>query len=189
MAAACFRLNPTVQVRIRGTQSLHVGEEQNKFVVFAAVGLILIYLPQRHQLTNFIIRIMYNNINSRLDATIIILRITSISSTCFGRQFRPSSGALDCVYSLWYNAPTVMPVGTTVRCIIPHYRPKHVELIVIINKNLLLLHPVGCLYYCINDARSHRHQNKYVVLTDLPDKKSISYFSPVFYLMLSNEVR
>jgi len=24
--------------------------------------------------------------------------------------------------------------------------------------NLLLLHPVGCLYYCINDARSHKHQ-------------------------------
>ena len=23
----------------------------------------------------------------------------------------PSSGALDCVYSLWYNAPTVLPVG------------------------------------------------------------------------------
>jgi len=23
---------------------------------------------------------------------------------------------------------------------------------------LLLFHPVGCLYYCINDARSHRHQ-------------------------------
>jgi len=26
-----------------------------------------------------------------------------------------------------------------------NYRPKHVELIVIINKNLLLLHLVGCL--------------------------------------------
>ena len=30
-----------------------------------------------------------------------------------------------------------------------NYRPKHVELIIIINKNLLLLHLVGCLYYCI----------------------------------------
>jgi len=29
----------------------------------------------------------------------------SISST------RPSSGALDCVYSLWYNAPTMLPAG------------------------------------------------------------------------------
>jgi len=42
----------------------------------------------------------YNNINSQLDATIIILLIISISSTCFGREFYPSSGALDCVYSL-----------------------------------------------------------------------------------------
>ena len=26
---------------------------------------------------------------------------------------------------------------------------------------LLLLHLVGCLYYCINDARSHKHQIAY----------------------------
>jgi len=38
-----------------------------------------------------------------------------------------------------------------------NYRPKHVELIEITNK-VLLLHLVGCLYYCINDARSHKHQ-------------------------------
>jgi len=25
-----------------------------------------------------------------------------ISSTCFGRCFRPSSGELDCIYSFWY---------------------------------------------------------------------------------------
>ena len=41
----------------------------------------------------------YNSINSQLDATIIILLIISISSTCFGRYFRPSSGALDSVYN------------------------------------------------------------------------------------------
>ena len=34
--------------------------------------------------------------------------------------------------------------------------PKHVELIGIINKPLLL-HLVGCLYYCISDARSNKH--------------------------------
>jgi len=34
-----------------------------------------------------------------------------ISSTCFGRWFRPSLGALDCVYSL-YNAPTMLPAGS-----------------------------------------------------------------------------
>ena len=38
-----------------------------------------------------------------------------------------------------------------------NYRPKHVELIGIINKPLLL-HLVGCLYYCISDARSYKHQ-------------------------------
>jgi len=37
------------------------------------------------------------------------------------------------------------------------HRPKHVEVIEITNK-LLLLHLVGCLYYCIRDARSHKHQ-------------------------------
>jgi len=35
----------------------------------------------------------------------------TISSTCFGRWFRPSSGALDCVYSLWYNAPAMLLAG------------------------------------------------------------------------------
>ena len=44
------------------------------------------------------------------------------------------------------------------RCIIPqNYRRKHVELIEIINK-FLLVYLVGCLHYCINDARSHKYQ-------------------------------
>ena len=38
-----------------------------------------------------------------------------------------------------------------------NYRPKHVELIGIINKPLLL-HLVGCLYYCISDTRSYKNQ-------------------------------
>ena len=64
-------------------------------------------------------------------------------------------------YSLWYNAPTMLPAaGRQHRgCIIPQAvtqsnapgdgrdeRPKHVELTGIINKSLLL-HLVGCLYY------------------------------------------
>ena len=64
-------------------------------------------------------------------------------------------------YSLWYNAPTMLPAfGRQHRvCIIPQavtqssapedgYNnfPKHVELTGIINKPLLL-HLVGCLYY------------------------------------------
>ena len=28
-----------------------------------------------------------------------------ISCTCFRRYFRPSSGALDCIYSFWYSPP------------------------------------------------------------------------------------
>jgi len=38
-----------------------------------------------------------------------------------------------------------------------NYRPKHAEMIGIINKPLLL-HLVGCLYYCISDTRSYKHQ-------------------------------
>ena len=76
-------------------------------------------------------------------------------------------------YGLWYNAPTILPAGkldepavssvhyTTscnTQCGAPedgrNYRPKHVGLIGIINKPLLL-YLVGCLYYCISDARSY----------------------------------
>ena len=64
-------------------------------------------------------------------------------------------------YSLWYNAPTMLPaIGRQhCGCIIPHTVtqssapedgqnnfPKHVELTGIIYKPLLL-HLVGCLYY------------------------------------------
>jgi hypothetical protein len=67
------------------------------------------------------------------------------------------------------------------RCIIPqavnnlvllrmgeNYCPKHVELIWIINKPLLL-HLVGCLYYCICDARSYKHQNPNNILHTRPN--------------------
>ena len=37
------------------------------------------------------------------------LLIITISSACFGQCFRPSSGALNCVYSLWFNAPAMLP--------------------------------------------------------------------------------
>jgi len=38
-----------------------------------------------------------------------------------------------------------------------NYRPKHVKLIEITNKPILL-HLVACLYYCFRDARPHKHQ-------------------------------
>ena len=56
----------------------------------------------------------YNNINNGLDTTMIILLTISISSTWFGRLFRPSSGALDCVHSLWYKTQTMLPAGSIV---------------------------------------------------------------------------
>ena len=56
-------------------------------------------------------------------------------------------------YSLWYNAPTKLPAGTTssnTQTSVPEDGQsnctKHVELTGIINKPLLL-HLVGCLYY------------------------------------------
>ena len=66
-------------------------------------------------------------------------------------------------YSLWYNAPTMLPashrpasswVHYTTSCntqsSVPEYVqnncPKHVDLTGIINK-LLLFHLVGCIYY------------------------------------------
>ena len=60
-------------------------------------------------------------------------------------------------YSLWYNAPTMLPVTSrqhTTSCNTQSNAPedgqnnfpKPVELTGIINKPLLL-HPVGCLYY------------------------------------------
>ena len=36
-----------------------------------------------------------------------------ISSTCFGRCFRPLSGALNCIYSFWYCPPILLPAGVT----------------------------------------------------------------------------
>jgi len=62
-------------------------------------------------------------------------------------------------YSLWYNAPTMLPAGSIVRALYHklqtqssapedgrNHRPKQAEPIETINKPLLL-HPVGHLYY------------------------------------------
>ena len=86
----------------------------------------------------------------------------SDSSTCFGKLFCPSSGALDCVLQLVvYCAHDVAGRWPATSCV--HYTticntqssapedeqnncPKPVELTGIINKPLLL-HLVGCLYY------------------------------------------
>ena len=77
--------------------------------------------------------------------------IIPISSTCFGRWSRPSSGALDCVTACGIMhplqcRPATPSVHYTTSCntqsSVPEdgrdQRPKHVELIGIINKPLLL---------------------------------------------------
>ena len=77
-------------------------------------------------------------------------------------------------YSLWYNAPTMLPAGSRPATSWVHYttscntqssapedgrdhRPKPVDLIGIINKPLLL-HLIGVYIIYINDARSSKHQ-------------------------------
>ena len=77
-------------------------------------------------------------------------------------------------YSVWYNAPTMLPASGRPATSWVHYttvcntqssapedvrdhRPKHVELIGIINK-LLLMHLVGVYIIYINDAPSNKYQ-------------------------------
>ena len=82
-------------------------------------------------------------------------------------------------YSLWYNAPTMLPATGWQHCgcIIPQavtqssapedgrdHLPKHVELIVIIKKPLLL-HLVGVYILYGNDARSNKYQTEHLVIT------------------------
>ena len=46
-------------------------------------------------------------IDDKQDATLLIYLLL-ISSTCFGRCFRPSSGAYHCNYSFWYCPPMLL---------------------------------------------------------------------------------
>ena len=43
--------------------------------------------------------------SNQQDATVQVNLLFLVSSTCFGRCFRLSSGALDCIYSIWYYSP------------------------------------------------------------------------------------
>jgi len=49
-------------------------------------------------------------IDNQQDATVLI-SLFLISSTCFGRCFRPSSGACHCNYSFWDCPPMVLLAG------------------------------------------------------------------------------
>ena len=61
-----------------------------------------------------------NDISNEQVATNSVYWSFSISPTCFGRQIRTSSGALfDWIYSLWHNAPILLPTGRQqYRCIV-----------------------------------------------------------------------
>jgi len=96
--------------------------------------------------------------DSQLDATIIILLIISNGSTCFGRYFRPSSGALDCVYSLCLPHPghhqasssvlyTTSCKHSLVRLMMGESIARNMLSRLKLLIKLLLLHLVGCLYY------------------------------------------
>ena len=84
----------------------------------------------------------------------------------FRAIFHSSSGALDCVYSLWYNAPTMLSAGGQPvtnrehrRCFLPQQSLLLLRMGEIIAQNmlsslkllikLLYLHPVGSLCYCL----------------------------------------
>jgi len=45
------------------------------------------------------------------DVTLWFINLYPICCTCFGRCFRPSSGAFDCIYSFWYSPPMLLPAG------------------------------------------------------------------------------
>ena len=68
--------------------------------------------------TNFFIR---NWWPTRCNFSFIYLY--PISSTCFGRCSRPSSGALDCIYSFWYSPLMLLPAGVTDECSISSITP------------------------------------------------------------------
>jgi len=70
--------------------------------------------------------------------------------SCLLVTLSPAGGIVGTLYHKLYTQSCAPEDGQ-------NYRPKHVELIEFTNK-LLLLHLVGCLYCCIRDAGSHKHQ-------------------------------
>ena len=101
----------------------------------------------------------------------LILRSTRLFAACGVMHRRCCLLVTGMRWNWTISTSSWSPTGSTV-CALYHklqtqssapedggnHRPKHVELIEIINK-LLLLQLVDCLYYCINDARSHKYQN------------------------------
>jgi len=49
--------------------------------------------------------------SNQQDATIYVNLLFLVTSICFGRCFRPPTGTLDCIYSIWYYSPKLLPAG------------------------------------------------------------------------------
>jgi len=69
----------------------------------------------------------YNYESNQQDATVQVNLLFLVSSTCFGRCFRPSSGALDCIYSILYKF--VIAINTTRYC-------KYSQVLLMIGENI-----------------------------------------------------
>jgi hypothetical protein len=86
-------------------QSCHINflsENRFQFVIFwileyTLIGIGSCFLPYRL----WIRASWYNYESNQQDATIQVNLLFLVSSTCFGQCFRPSSGTLDCSYSIW----------------------------------------------------------------------------------------
>jgi hypothetical protein len=104
--------------------------------------------PRRNtkRLYGTIAAVWYNNVcrDKQLTPNYIVIKINGNNRQCTNtlraathfRQHRRYNYTTSCKHNL-----VLLTMGEIIA-------PKHVQLIVIINKNLLLLHLVGCLYYC-----------------------------------------
>jgi len=51
--------------------------------------------------------------SNQQDATKLVNLLFLVSSTCLGSRFRPSSGALDCIYSIWQYSAKLLPASVS----------------------------------------------------------------------------
>ena len=127
-----------------------------------------------------------------------------VSSPCFGQLFCPSSGTLDCALQLvvqctydvarrcsatsWVHYTTSCNTQSSVPEDGQNNCPKHVELIGIINKPLLL-HLVRCLYYLFQWSRVKQISDneiylliKYIKSVLWKVAKRLSYIEDAWFL-------
>jgi hypothetical protein len=90
--------NGIFQCQIRGSYS----SNYNYCLLWDVTLLSIVDIYTEDRCNNFLRNAGRPNCeNNQQDATIQINLLFQVSSTCFGRYFRPSSGALDYIYSIW----------------------------------------------------------------------------------------